>query len=173
MKTCRLCEATSAGTAVRFPPRSPLCDWCVDSLARRGMRLCLTCGGVFPTAQAIATFPTRCPACRTAKRRAKYEANLERERAAAQAWDDANPGVAATKKRLRYATDPAYRAACQARKRAWYARNRPHAIAYAVEYMRRHSASVLRWRAASRDRRSAYLRTFRLRRKLAILRGAA
>lgn len=170
-RTCILCEATSAGTAVRFAPRSPICDWCAHELARRGARFCYTCRTPFPEAEAIATLPTRCASCRTAYRKARYAAHQERERAAARAWDRAHPGVAAARKRARYADDADYRAAALARKRAWYRRRRAHAIAYARTYALEHPEAVRRWTVANRGRRAAQLRARRVQQKLAILRG--
>lgn len=170
MKTCLLCEASSLGTAVTFKRRN-ICTWCDEDLERRTLRFCTLCHSTFPLAEVVPSYPTRCAACRAERRRTRYEASRQTEIAASRRWHAAHPGATATRKRQRYTTDAAYRAACYARKRAWYEQNRERAIAYAKEYTDRNQEAAQRWQRSGRERRLAYLRTYHQRRKLAVWRG--
>lgn len=165
VKTCHLCESTSAGTAVRFRRSLIICDWCDEQLERRGVRFCTVCRTTFPLIQSIVSRPRCCPACRRADRREKYQASRDKEIAAARTWREARPGVEAERKRRRYATDAEYRAASLKRHRAWYRLNRERVIAYAKEQR------VGYIRPVNKERRNAALRAYRQRRKFALWKG--
>lgn len=86
IKTCLLCEATSAGTATTFTRRRAICNWCDLELIRLGLAWCAT-GRHKVEAADMATGKPRCKACERSRREV-YEPRDRR--AYAQAWRAAN-----------------------------------------------------------------------------------
>lgn len=160
-RTCFLCEATSAGTAVSFRRRD-ICDWCDGELARCGAAWCTT--GRHKVRQAdMAAGKSRCHACE----RARYQ--YPSRAAYARAWRAANPEKVAA-----YAVSEAYRASKRryARNRYWSdpeqsraesRRKKAKRKAQIRQYTRaRYWRSPERWRAERRRRhQEAKLRVWR------------
>ena len=165
MKTCPLCEATSAGTEVQFQGTNPQCSWCNEEHTRRGVRWCRVCQKVKPIESfSFAKAKTRRRMCKTCMRRQPY--NI----AAQQRWAKGHrPQINANAQARYYANLEHHRArnrACYHRHRAYYLarfariRNDP-------DYRARHRAYV----AANQARIRAARQQWTIRRKLAILRG--
>lgn len=171
---CKLCEATSAGTAVRRARSDrSLCSWCEAELARKEQRRCRKCSSVAP----IASFGTKhkgrwCGPCDSAAIRAQYErdraARLEYQRA--RYWD--NPEAARAR---HYEYLARNREKINMRRRARRAANPEPSRATVRRAYWRDPAKVRAradaWRRNHSARRAEYLRMYRARRKLAILRG--
>lgn len=81
VRTCALCECTSAGAAVTFRARRDICDWCEAELARTGYGWCAGCKRKVIAAE-MAAGKARCKACER-ERNAPY---LRDRRAYAKAW---------------------------------------------------------------------------------------
>lgn len=89
MRTCQLCEATSAGTEVRWRnPNSKVCRWCEGELERSGRGFCTQCFATPPLADMRDCY---CVACKRARNVAYYARNAERERARVEAYRQAHP----------------------------------------------------------------------------------
>lgn len=173
LRTCVVCEATSAGTAVHFSTRRPVCDWCVDELGRRGLIPCSKCGTPAPASDFPPKSKTRqCPACRSAARKAYYANHREQERESNRTWRNTHRDLVLAKNRRFYKNN---RDRLLAKRRADYARNPEHHLAITRrDYWKHHDRRLATRRAyhqANRERNIARGRRWRLRRHLAILRG--
>lgn len=168
---CALCESTSAGTAVkRSRRRRDLCADCDADLLARGFDWCAM-GHHKVRGADMAAGKGRCRACE-AKRIARY---ATRNRADyARAWRAAHHDHA-----LEYGRQyrQRNRARLNAARRNYYHRNPERARAYSREMYRKHLDKKRAWRKALywRDPVAGRLaaKTAYIRRKLAILRGAA
>lgn len=158
MFVCALCEASEKGTAVKKRHgKVKICTWCEAELQRTGRGFCNDCLRAFPLTEI--RDGKYCRACKHARNAAYYAANRDRERARSHHYY--NPAEYAAKRdmitarnRAKYAANPE-----PAKERA--RRNRsPYSREYARNYYAMHRAE-----------RAAYGRQYRLRRKLAILRG--
>lgn len=165
LKTCPLCEATSAGTAVRFQGSNPLCSWCDDEHTKRGLRWCRVCEQVKPIdCFSFAKAKTRRRMCKTCMRRQPY--NI----AAQQRWQKGHRPQINANARASYRRNLDHH---RARNRACYHRHRTYYLARFARlrsepsYRARHRAYVAANQARIRvTRQQRYLRI-----KLAILRG--
>lgn len=164
MKTCLLCESTSAGAAVTFRRRD-ICDWCDAELSRQGFAWCAA-GRHKVAASLMRRTSSRCKPCDAAKARA----SLRDRRAYARAYREhrreqlaaywRRPDVKARRnaaRRAHYRVDPA---PFKMRQRRYYVRHRDRAIA---AQLRRYRSDLARHQA---DRRRRYVA-----RKLQILKG--
>lgn len=169
---CALCEASSAGTAVkRSKRRRALCDWCDAELTRRGLDWC-TRGKHKIAADDLCWNGRTCRDCDRARARSAYGKYAEARRAYARSYYAAN-------RERELAHDAAYRAthrdAVRAQQRRRYiakrdvilARNRAYYIAHRERIRARHAA----WRAANPGANALSTRRYRARRYLQILRG--
>lgn len=153
MRRCPNCECAE-GALTRFTGRSHICDYCRESLARRGLAWCRACAAPAPNVR-----HGICRACDNARRQQAHIANREAERAA---------------QRRRYAADPA---AFVARVAAWKAANPERSRAHDRKRMRRWRqanpertrAANARYRARNRERLRELARLTRIRRKLRLL----
>ncbi len=163
IRVCLLCEATSAGTAVRFRhSTSQICLWCEGELARTARAWC-TYGRHAVAVQAMTPARPNCRACIRQRRHGKDNAA-----ARGKAWRTKNP------ERAR-AYDAGRREQRRAYDHAAYWRNPERARAKARVRNRRRTASRRPWaRAYYHKHRARFLVDLRRRyvaRKLAILRG--
>lgn len=157
--TCAVCEATSAGTAVkRAGPKALICDWCADQLAQRGHAFCRHCRTPQPL-----PFRRWCPTCANADAAARYQRN----RAARLATNRARYQERRTAYREREA---AYRTenrdAINARRRSAYALDPEPRRSSARLWGRAHRDVRRRWRARNPGYNAAQSRLFRMRRKV-------
>lgn len=167
---CQICQCFGHAN-VQARSDKAVCTDCAKALARRGVRRCKGCGTIFPLVQAIKSKPYRCPACRTAIRRAQYLKHADAEKANTRRWSKANRAAIRARRRVQYATDPAYRMKMRGHQRASYARNRDARRARAKDNRAARTAITRRWKIANAERYRASERRWRIRRKLAILRG--
>lgn len=120
-RTCALCEATSAGSAVRFSNQhSKICTWCQAELKKTGRGFCPRCKKAYPLAE------MRDGYCGEHKREINHayrEAHKEKEAARVKAWKEANPRPRPSRWKLY--RDPEQD---RARARAWHHANRDRAL---------------------------------------------
>jgi hypothetical protein len=166
MRTCLLCESTSAGTGVSFRRRRDICDWCDNELTRSGRAWCAT-GKHVVLITAMASGKPRCKAC-------ERKRNIDRrERPGyAKAWRALN---AARLHAYHTRPDVMARKRASAKRRYWNNPDRARAQRRAQHYQRgalrsarrrlRYWGNVINERAASRqryvDRKLAILRAWR------------
>lgn len=124
MKTCILCESTSAGVLVRFPNGTKICSWCRAELKKTARGFCPHCERAYPIAEMSDGY------CRPHKRafnKAYREKNHERELARVAAWKKAHPRPHTKAERRRWYVAHTERE--KARSRTWHAANKERAAA--------------------------------------------
>jgi hypothetical protein len=133
LHTCQLCEATSAGTNVRFPStRSALCTWCRDELKRTARGWCPQCASAHPLPAMQGGY---CKPCKRERNKEYYAANASQERARKRIYRQTHPSPPRTpeQRRAYYAR---HRAHVLANHRRWYQENAEFARAQARAYRR-------------------------------------
>lgn len=127
MRTCALCEATSAGTAVRWPNgTSAICTWCRSELKKRAHGFCPHCEKTWPLVE------MRDGYCKTHKKainKAYRAAHAARERERVAAYRKEHPRVSSHTPAQRRRYYLAHRSKELARSNAWYAAHRDEALA--------------------------------------------
>ena len=170
---CASCEATSAGSAVkRSLSDLSICDWCESELARRNCRRCRNCNAVLPLPFGTAHHGRWCVPCDKAYLAARYQRTRDAKLAYQRAYNERN---AATIRARVAAHTEANRDAINARRRAARAaspeRSRAHFRRWMQNNPDRNRERARRWREARPGVSAAYNRLYRVRKKLAILRG--
>lgn len=153
MKTCLLCECTSAGRLVTFR-RHHICTDCEASLARRGLAWCTRGTHAVPVAE-MQRHPSWCRACTAQARATRYAAGAESERARSRAYRIAHRDQIRERVRAQRRRNPAAarRAALRYyhrhrdRVRAYYARTRDQRLAAKRRWYQRNPDYQRRWRA--------------------------
>ena len=180
MKTCHICEATDAGTAVwqcvlcectslgsetkRSKVDLSICTWCESELSRTARLRCRACNVVKPRADFKPSKPRYCRDCRQAAAVKHRAANSARARARRENDPTLRAADAERARTWRQAHPEASRAAAKRQ----YRRTRATRLAYQRVYYRAHRDAIL---ARLRRRGTAYHQLHRARRKLRILRG--
>ena len=84
LRTCLLCEATSAGRSVTFRHKRDICDWCYDDLTARGLAWCAR--GKHKVDAATMMRGVSCRACNNTRNRAYVRDRREQSKA----WREQN-----------------------------------------------------------------------------------
>lgn len=157
-RTCLLCEMPPSKHTVFSAANAHLCNWCKDSLARKGQAWCSRGRHVVPAAT-MKPRPAWCEQCSHAARAARYQRNIEQERERAKRRYQADPQASAARVMAWEKANPERRRAHRtAWRRRWRARNPERDRAYAAAWRSRHRE---RYNAASRVRKQrAKLRAF-------------
>lgn len=134
MRTCLLCESTSAGTAVRFPNQhSAICTWCRDELKRTGRAWCAPCRSAYPLAE-MTDQGRVCKKCKSVRNRAYRTTHIEQVRRYRQAYYAKAPHSGKLTREQRQAHYTRHHARNIERMREWRAKNKEHIRAYNKAY---------------------------------------
>ena len=135
MKTCLLCESTSAGTAVRFRNQyAKICTWCQGELKRSGRGWCPRCERAYPLVEMRDGY---CKAHKHEINAAYHAAHRERQHQRVNAWKAANPDWRRRYSRRRKRTSEQDKA----RYHRWYRANHTRARAAQRAYVQAQAAA--------------------------------
>lgn len=134
IRQCLLCEATSAGTHVRFLNQmSKICTWCRGELARTGRGFCPGCEKVYPLAE-MTDRARLCKACKRARSAAHRERNRDHILAQQRAHYAEKPRRGTATPAQRHAYYLRHRDDYRAARHAWRERNKERIRAYNKAY---------------------------------------